>query len=145
MWVVGRCVCTVCMYVYMYVCVCRPGESPRLAPPSRCHGDGLEQVPGRVNNQQVFIGGGKGGGGQERLSASSSGGLLCSSSGLGRSNAGWGGGRKIRLRVFGLGASRDPLSTYSICPIWSPNALCRAVSFSMMTSNLRFTSTVLSI
>ena len=35
----------VCMYVYVYVCmhvcVCRPGESPLLAPPSRCHGDGL--------------------------------------------------------------------------------------------------------
>ena len=53
---------SVCLYVCMYVCVCRPGESPRLAPPSWCHGDGLEQVPERVNNQQVFVGGGGGGG-----------------------------------------------------------------------------------
>ena len=40
--------------------MCRPGESPRLAPQSRFNGDGLDQVPDRVNNQQVSVGSGGG-------------------------------------------------------------------------------------
>ena len=110
--------------------MCRPGESPRLAPQSLCHGDGLDQVPDRVNNQQVSVGSGGGGGCKSVSPHRSPGGIVVFQQWPWPRQGPDGGGRKIRLRVFGLRASRDPNSPYSICPKWF--GFCRAVSCPMI-------------
>ena len=84
---------SVCMYICVYVCMyVYVGLVSRLA---WHHHLGVMETalsgPREQPTNRCSLGGGGGVGGQERLSTLSSGGLLCSSSGLGRGNAGSGG------------------------------------------------------
>ena len=78
-----------------------------------CHGDNLDQVPDRVNNQQVSVEWEK----ERKESVSpqcSSGGVPAAA--LAEASAGWGGRKQIRLGLFGLGArSRIPIYATTLC------------------------------